>query len=125
MSQLDFAPQFTLIRSIAGALAVDSVVNDTNFPPYAAHSINSRFNKILVYWTATGAAQLDAIDLRVLARDATENKWLTGPVIQNIPPDTPIEIEVNKIGMFTLRIEAVNAHAGITATKLYAALGSN
>jgi hypothetical protein len=125
MSQLIHAPHFLAVRSITGALAADTAYNDTNFPPSSAISHSPKYNELQVYWTGNNAAEMDAIDIRILVRNTNDDAWLEGPLIEGLAPDTIVQVNIAKAGMVAFAIETLAAHAGITNPVIYAALGSN
>lgn len=124
MPILQRAPQFDLVVSKTGAIAAETgAINDTNYPPYNAWNKPQQSKRLVLYWTATGAADLDSIDIQVLARDTTTGAWVKSQYLSNVPPNKQIAVHLGDTTMGHFRIPVVAISSGAAALKIYAAIG--
>lgn len=118
-------PNYTLVRSGTGAVAVDSnVISLANFP--AANGFDPKNSReIAVVWNATGAVASDMITIEVLHltnidAGVTEGTWVRGAVVEHIPPNTIAVLPVGSNNVNLLRVHEENVNVA-TDLRIYAA----
>jgi len=121
MSRLLEAPTWVKVREGAGALAADpAVLSDANYPPADAIDPGGRPQQISVYWTGTGAARVDTVDLQVLIRDGIGGRWVEGQTAHGCPPGRVMVFDVHRASMIYLRVRSVNLANAVTDLEVYA-----
>lgn len=112
---LDRPGYFLQHRSLSGAAAADSTtLSDANFPLAVAFSSKGA-EKIFVYWTGTGGALTDTLDLEPLIRDGINNVWIRRPKL-TVKKDLAEIFELGEAAVAFIRIDATATTA--TAVKI-------
>jgi hypothetical protein len=122
MARLQKVPQYIAVRTLS-AFTADGAISDTTYPPYNAASGSDEGDTLSVYWNATGAAELDSLDLQVLYRNTTSGTWVKGPAFYGVNPQTIITFAALGYPFIQIRVLGGSVHAGVTAGVIYAAIG--
>jgi len=124
MEILMTAPNFSPVRSEAGAVTADpAVLNLTNYPAADGFQLGGIPETIQAYWNGTNANELDALDLQVLIYNgkAATPEWVEGEKAVSLRPKKLYTFTVAGASLCYLRVTSVTLNNAVTGLKVWAA----
>jgi hypothetical protein len=119
--RLALCPEFTTVRTKAGAFAADSAtLSDTNFPPEDCIVAPGRNHEVIVYWDASGGSvgPHDFVDLELLMRDGSlvTPAWTTHQVVLGVKQKEVKRFQIVGASHVYIRVAGVSCASGTGLT---------